>query len=184
MMEVKLDEVKLWLVIVTWPPLRRSRYYNVTHNIYNEIVLYWENLDQFPLLNKQQNSRKNRSLIVIVALCLLCYAQSEKWNIFQAVTGHAAFIHNIPKRAVETFHQMGLLVLYKSIYCALTSNAGAVEAQLREKVQKYRFFISYNNMNFFEHMRNAQMSNRGAQINYTARFICFIKPTNGVSNPR
>ena len=28
MMEVKPDEVKLWLVVVTWLPLQRSRYYN------------------------------------------------------------------------------------------------------------------------------------------------------------
>ena len=26
--EVKLDKVKLWLVVVTWPPLQRSHYYN------------------------------------------------------------------------------------------------------------------------------------------------------------
>ena len=128
---------------------------NVTPDINDEMVLYRENLDQFPLLNEQQNSRRNRSLIAIVALCLLCYARSEKSNIFQAVTGHAAFAHNIPKRAVETFHQMGLLVSYESIRRALTSNAGAVEAQLREKVQKYRFFILYDNMNFYEHVRDA-----------------------------
>ena len=157
---------------------------DVTPDIRDEMVLYRENLDQFLLLNEQQNSRRNRSLIAIVALCLLCYARSEKSNIFQAVTGHAAFAHNIPKRAVETFHQMGLLVSYESIRRALTSNAGAVEAQLREKVQKYRFFISYDNMNFYEHVRDARMSNRGAQINYSAGYICFIKPTDGVSNPR
>lgn len=136
------------------------------------------------MLNKRQNSWKNCSLIAIIALYLLCYAQSEKSNIFQAITGYAAFAYNIPKYAVETFHQMGLLVLYESIRRAFTSNADAVEAQLREKVQKYWFFILYDNMNFYKYIHNTQMSNREAQINYTIGYISFIKPINGVSNPR
>lgn len=130
-----------------------------TPDIRDEMVLYRENLDQFPLLGKRQNSWQNHSLIAVVALCLLCYAQSEKSNIFQATAGHAAFAHNIPKRAVETFHQMGLLVSYESIRRALAANANAVEAELREKVQKYRFFISYDNMNFYEHVRDARIFN-------------------------
>ena len=107
---------------------------DVTPDIRDKMVFYRENLDQFPLLNKRQNSWKNRSLIAIVALCLLCYAQSEKSNIFQAVTGHTAFAYNIPKYEVEMFYQMGLLVSYKSIRHTLTSNTDVVEAQLREKV--------------------------------------------------
>ena len=79
---------------------------------------------------------------------------------------------------------MGLLVLYESICRAFTLNAGAVKAQLREKVRKYRFFILYENMNFYKHVRDARMSNWGAYINYIAGYICFIKPTNGVSNLR
>ena len=107
---------------------------DVTPDIRDKMVLYQENLNQFPLLNERQNSRRNCSLIAIVALYLLCYAQSKKLNIFQAVTGHAAFAYNIPKHAVETFHQIDLLVLYENIYCTFASNVGAVEAQLREKV--------------------------------------------------
>lgn len=79
---------------------------------------------------------------------------------------------------------MGLLVSYESICRVFTSNAGVVEAQLKEKVQKYRFFILYNNINFYKHVHNARMSNRGAQIYYIVGYICFIKPTNGVSKSR
>ena len=39
-------------------------------------------------------------------------------------------------------------------------------------------------MNFYEYVRNAWMSNQRAQINYTAGYICFIKPTDSISNPR
>ena len=46
---------------------------DVTLNIRDEIVLYQENLDQFPLLNERQNSQRNCSLIMIVALWLSHY---------------------------------------------------------------------------------------------------------------
>lgn len=97
--------------------------------------------------------------MVIIALCLLCYTQSKKLNIFQTVLGHVVFAHNILKYAVETFYQTSWLILYKSIYHVIVANASAIEAKLREKVQKYSFFILYNNMNFDKHMHDAQMSN-------------------------
>ena len=37
MMEVKLDEVKLWLVVVTRSPLRRSRYYKNIQNLTEQL---------------------------------------------------------------------------------------------------------------------------------------------------
>lgn len=73
---------------------------------------------------------------------------------------------------------MGLLFLYKSICRAFAANANVVKAELREKVQKYYFFILYNNVNFYKHVCNAQMFNQGAQINYIISYICFMKPTN------
>lgn len=80
------------------------------------------------------------------------------------------------------FHQISLLFFYKSICYAFIANASIIRAELREKIQKYRFFILYNNMNFYKRMRNAQMFNQRAQINYIIGYISFIKPINVVSN--
>lgn len=147
-------------------------------DIRDEMALYREKLESFPLLSERQNSCRNCSLIAVIALFLLSYARSEKTNIFQAIVGHAAFAYNIPKRAIETFHQMGVIVSYESIRRALAANANAVEAEMREKVRTHRFFISYDNMNFYEHVRDARMFNQGAQVNYTAGYVCFMRPLN------
>lgn len=94
-----------------------------TPNICDKMASYQGNLDGFSLLSDWQNSCCNCSLVAVVALCLLSYTHSEQSNILQMVLGHVAFAHNIPKRTVETFHQMGLIVFYKSICCALSANA-------------------------------------------------------------
>ncbi len=72
---------------------------------------------------------------------------------------NAAFVYNIRKCVVENFYQMKILVSYESIRRALAANANVVEAKMREKVQTRRFFISYDNMNFYEHVRTARIFN-------------------------
>lgn len=142
-------------------------------NIYNETASYQGNLDGFLLLSNRQNFCCNRSLVAVVALCLLSYAHSEQLNIFQTIVGHVAFAHNIPKYAVKTFHQIGLAISYKSICCTFGANANAMKKEMREKIMTHHFFILYNNMNFYEHVHNTCIFNQGAQINYTAGYICF-----------
>ncbi len=134
------------------------------------------------MLCDRQNSRRNRLLVAVVALCLLSYACSKQSNVFQTIVGHAAFAHNIPKRAIETFHQMGLTVSYESIRRAFAANADAVEREMKKKVLTRRFFISYDNMNFYEYVRDACIFNQGAQINYTAGYICFLGPSEQYEN--
>ncbi len=145
-----------------------------TPNICDEMASYQGNLDSFRLLCDRQNSRRNRSLVAVVTLCLLSYARSEQSNVFQTIVGYAAFAHNIPKRAIKTFYQMGLTVSYESIRRTLAANANAVEREMKEKVLTRRFFISYDNINFYEHVRDARIFNQGAQINYTTGYICFL----------
>lgn len=77
-----------------------------------------------------------------------------------------------------------LAVSYKSIRCALGVNANAVEREMKEKVLTRQFFISYNNMKLYEHVRDACIFNRRAQINYTAGYVCFLGPFDQSENGR
>ncbi len=126
------------------------------------MALYQENLDDFPLLSDWQNSCHNSSLVAVVALYLLSYARSKQSNVFQTVIRYATFAHNIPKRVVGTFYQMGLAVSYKSICRTFGANANAVEREMREKIMTRWFFILYNNMNFYEQMHDTHIFNQRA----------------------
>ena len=42
-------------------------------------------------------------------------------------------------------------------------------------LQFHRFFISYDSMNFYEYVRDQQLHNQSAIVNYTAGYICFMK---------
>ena len=57
---------------------------------------------------------------------------------------------------------MGLFVFYESIGYAFIVNASTIKAELREKVQKYRFFILYNKLNFYKYMHDTQIFNQKA----------------------
>ncbi len=88
---------------------------------------------------------------------MLYYARSERSNIVQRVNTQFAFANNVPKRFVESLHQMGLFVLYESFCRSLQANAKAVIEEILEKTQTRRFFISYNNMNFYENVRDCNV---------------------------
>lgn len=93
-----------------------------------------------------------------------------------------AFANNIPKQFVQSFHQISIFVSYESLCCGLQANAKTVIEAILEKTQNRQFFISYNNMNFYKNVRDQQIFNCSALINYTARCICFMKTPNGIEN--
>ncbi len=74
---------------------------------------------------------------------------------------------------------MSIIVSYESIWHGLQVNAAAVIEEIVEKTRFHRFFISYDNMNFYENVRDQQLYNRSVIVNYIARYICFIKPPKG-----
>ena len=74
---------------------------------------------------------------------------------------------------------MGIIVSYESIWRGLQVNAAAVMKEIVEKTRFNRFFISYNNMDFYKNVRDQQLHNRSAIVNYTAGYICFMKPPEG-----
>ncbi len=41
--------------------------------------------------------------------------------------------------------------------------------EIVEKTRFHRFFILYDNINFYEHVRDKQLHNQSAIVNYTAR---------------
>lgn len=84
------------------------------------------------------------------------------------------FAHNILKRAIEIFYHMRLTVSYKSIYYTLMENTNAIERKMRKKIMTYRFFILYNNMNFYQHVHDTHIFNQKIQINYITKYICFL----------
>ena len=99
--------------------------------------------------------------------------------MFQRVIGHYVFSGNILKRSVEFFYQMSIIVLYESIRRSLQVNAAAVMEEIVEKTRFHCFFISYDNIDFYENIRDQRLHNRSAIINYTSGYICFMKPLKG-----
>ena len=99
--------------------------------------------------------------------------------MFQRVIGYYAFSGNILKWSVESFYQIDIIVLYESIRRGLQVNAAAVIKEIVEETRFHRFFISYDNMNFYEIVRDQRLHNQSAIVNYMSRYICFMKPPKG-----
>ena len=81
----------------------------------DDIPLLRDNIVNPPNLEKQNLPKRNRALISVVSLALLCYGQNERSNMFQRIIGHYAFSSNIPKRSIKSFYRMGIIVSYESI---------------------------------------------------------------------
>jgi hypothetical protein len=71
-------------------------------------------------------------------------------------------------------HRFGLTVSYETILKALRYNAEASRHLLRKVVKQGRFFISFDNMNFYRNVRDQRIHNRSHQVNYTAGYICVM----------
>lgn len=59
---------------------------------------------ELPKLEEQNLSKYNKTLISIVSLILLYYAQNKRSNLFQSVIGYYNFSINISKRFVESLY--------------------------------------------------------------------------------
>ena len=141
----------------------------------NEIPSLRDEMDINQILKDRITPKRNRALVAVVCLSMLCYARNERSNIVQRVNGQFAFANNVPKRFVEAFHQMGMIVSYESIRRGLNINAKAVMDTIVDKTRTCRFFISYDNMNVYEHSRDQRIHNRSVLLNYTAGYVCFMK---------
>ena len=101
----------------------------------NENPLLYNNMINPLELEEQTSPKCNRALISVVSLALLCYARNECSNSFQRVIGHYTFSSNIPKRSVESLHQIGIIVSYKFIRRELQVNAKAVMEEIANKTR-------------------------------------------------
>lgn len=99
------------------------------------------------------------------------------------LNGHFLFANHVPKRAIETLHQMGFVVSSKTICRALQVNAQAILSRLKERVQSQWLFILYDNMNFYKKVRDQRLYNKVYIVNYTAGYMCFINAEDGSSLP-
>jgi hypothetical protein len=67
-----------------------------------------------------------------------------------------------------------MTVSCETILKALPHNAEASRDLLRKVVKEGRFFISFDNMNFYRNVRDQRTLNWSHQVNYTAGFICVM----------
>ena len=62
-------------------------------------------------------------------------------------------------------------------------NAWAILTMLEERVKSQRFFIFYDNINFYENVCNQRLYNKVHMVNYTARYIYFMDALDSSSLP-
>ena len=77
---------------------------------------------------------------------------------------------------------MSLFVVYKSLYQGLQANAKTVIKEILEKTQTWRFFILYDNMNFYQNVYNQKIYNRSSLVSYITGYICFMKTANSMED--
>ncbi len=99
----------------------------------NDNIPLRDNMTEPLPLKDWTNSQCNFALVAVVALLMLCYIRSERFNIVQRVNTQFAFANNVPKQFVELFHQMDTLVLYESLCHGLQANVKAVMEAILEK---------------------------------------------------
>ncbi len=127
---------------------------NANLDLVDDILLLCDTIVDRSELKEQNLSKLNKALIFVVNLALLCYGQNEHSSMFQRAISYYVFSGNLSKRAVESFHQMGIIVLYESIRHGLHVKLIAVIEEIVEKTRFHSFFISYDNIDFYDNVRD------------------------------
>lgn len=118
---------------------------------------------------------RRRDLVSTAALCVATYGRSQRANALQGIVGYYLSACDAGKRVIETLHCMGFSVTYESVLKALKSNALAVRKMLRERARIRPFFVSFDNMVFYQRVKTHLMGNRQHQRHYTAGYIAFLE---------
>lgn len=95
------------------------------------------------------------------------------------IIGHYLFANNGSKCCIKSLYQIKIVVLSKTICRALNININLIWKNLQNCVQFERFFISYNNIDFYENVYDQQFHNYARLLLYTTRYICFMKAFDG-----
>lgn len=103
----------------------------------------------------------DRSLISTAALSMLCYGRSDRPNALQGLLGYFLFAMNTDKRCVEVLHRLGLSVAYETVIRAPRDNGEASHKKLLETVRQCRFFVCFDNVNFYRNVRDQRQHNCG-----------------------
>lgn len=97
------------------------------------------------------------------------------------IIGQFLFANNVLKYCVELLHQIGVVLFSKTICQALKTNADVILKNLHDHVQFKRFFISYNNINFYKNIYDQWLHNCARLLFYTTRYVYFLKASDGSS---
>lgn len=132
---------------------------------------------------EQGVATRNKNLVSIISFCLLSYSCSKRTNLFQMLNGHFLFANHVLKRALESLHQMGIVVSSETVCRALQVNAKAILSRFKERASSQRLFISYDNMNFYKKVQDQRLYNKAHIVNYTAGYMCFMNAPDGSPLP-
>ena len=131
-------------------------------------------------LGGSSNQGRDRKLMRIMAMGLLLYGHSQRANVLQGFIGYYLSAANAGKRVIETLHRLGISISYESVNQALSANARAVRSMLRTRARVDPFFVSFDNMVFYQSVKSHLMRNRQHQKHYTAGYVAFLSGTTRI----
>lgn len=108
----------------------------------------------------------NKLLVAIVALCILFYARDKQFNVFQITNIYFIYAHSASKQKVDILDCISLLIIYETIYCAFQLNVFTIKQKIKNKMWKKKFFLLYDNMNFYEYKKDQHLYNKSHFLSY------------------
>lgn len=97
------------------------------------------------------SSHCQQDLIPIIALCIIEYVKSQKFNVYHIVKDYVIFIYNVIKKYIDIWYFMVFFISYKTIHMILNKNTEEIELKIQDNMWYNRFFISFDNISFYKY---------------------------------
>ncbi|KAG0352647.1 hypothetical protein BGZ54_002649 [Gamsiella multidivaricata] len=119
---------------------------------------------------KRRGAQKPTSVRGCIA-AMLIFMSSQKVNAFQTIMGLFLHCTGCPKRVLEVLSGLGLSISYSQVQNGLRSLTKDAREQVKEAVEKFDWYIVYDNLNIANKHHNQRFDKRDTFDNGTAATV-------------
>jgi Family of unknown function (DUF6589) len=129
-------------------------------------------ISQQERIKRREKRRLRRQTVILTTIVSsLCYAGRKTCNVVALELGYYLVSANVPKRAIELLHQVGISVCYKSVTKAMKAVANSTLQELATLPSTFpRFWNCLDNMDFTVRVAQQVMNRQGGLLHYTIGF--------------
>ncbi|RPA74679.1 hypothetical protein BJ508DRAFT_312650 [Ascobolus immersus RN42] len=135
------------------------------------------------LADGKEGKKKDRELMVIVALLILAMSYNKFANFLQCIVGYFFLTTGVPKRTTAVLSRMRITVSYETITRAVKRISDCLAREYRQCTKTELHVQTWDNMHRTYSVKKRLLHKSQHMSHETQPFILFMHPDSGLTEP-